>query len=97
MLQIGRFEGEIREFRIWDPERTNRLVGSYFVAVCEWLPEKGGWISICEKCHNFRCLKLDMEKQTWGCRCGRVGTFRKPEEKLEKKTDSRPGEGRENE
>ena len=89
--EFGRYQGDIQQFELWDPKRTNQKAGFKFTAVCEWLPDvpeegKGGWLSVCEKCHNFRCLKIDIQKQTWQClRCLRAGTFEKPEEKSKKK------------
>ncbi|GAJ19885.1 unnamed protein product, partial [marine sediment metagenome] len=32
---------------IWDPKVTQRQKGFYFTAVCEWLPDLGGWLSVC--------------------------------------------------
>jgi len=82
---MGRFEGEIQEFELWDPKRTNRLAGFYFSVTCEWID--GQWLSFCEKCHNFRCLKIDILKQTWEClKCDRSGPFKKPEPEKKKKT-----------
>lgn len=90
MLEIGRYEGEIRAFELWDPTRTNRKAGFYFSTTCEWIDRE--WISVCLKCKNFRCLVVDPVKQEWYCRkCNRKGTFKKPEEKSEKKTDKEKG------
>ncbi len=93
LRQYGRYQGDIQQFTLYDPKpkRTDRKQGFYFTAVCEWLPDvpeegKGGWISVCEKCHSFRCLKIDIQKQTWQCsKCDRKGTFEKPEEPMKKK------------
>jgi len=88
LRRYGRYQGEIQQFELYDPKpkRTDRKQGFYFTAVAEWID--GNWISVCEKCHNFRCLKIDIQKQTWQCsKCDRKGTFRKPEEKSEKKID----------
>ena len=86
LREFGRYPGDIQQFELWDPKpkRTDRKQGFYFTAVCEWLPDEGGWLSICTVCKNFRCLKIDIQKQTWKCqKCDRKGTFKKPEEKRE--------------
>ena len=95
LREFGRYQGDIQHFELYSPKpkRTDRKQGFYFTAVCEWLPDipdegKGGWLSVCEKCHSFRCLKIYVLKKTWKClKCGREGTFEKPEQKSEKKTD----------
>lgn len=92
LRQYGKYQGDIQQFELWDPKRTNQKAGFYFTAVAEWLPDvpdegEGGWLSVCEVCHNFRCLKIDVFKQTWECsKCNRKGTFKKPEEKKESKS-----------
>ncbi len=78
----GRFEGEIRVFEeLYDPKKTNQLPGGFkFTAVAEWLPDLGGWLSVCTQCKNFRCLVVDPVKQKWWCeKCNRSGPFMKPE------------------
>lgn len=86
--EFGRYPGDIRNFELWDWFTPQRVNGHYFTAVAEWLPDEGGWLSVCEKCLNFRCLEINIQKQTWQCqKCDRKGTFKKPEEKSEKKTD----------
>ena len=91
LRQYGRYQGEIQQFELWDPKRTNRKAGFKFTAVAEWLPDipdegKGGWLSVCTVCKNFRCLKIDVLKQTWEClKCDRKGSFKKPEEPIKKK------------
>ncbi|MBA7481481.1 hypothetical protein ES707_16955 [subsurface metagenome] len=86
LRQYGRYQGDIQNFELWDWFTPQRVNGHYFTAVCEWLPDvpkegQGGWLSVCAVCQNFRCLKIDIQKQTWQCsKCDRKGTFKKPEE-----------------
>lgn len=87
---VGRIglQGEIREFSLWDWFTSQRVSGHYFTAVAEMI--EGDWLSQCSVCQNFRCLKIDIQKQTWQCQeCGREGIFKKPEEKREPMKKSR--------
>jgi len=84
---VGRIglQGEIRSFELWDWFTARRVSGHFFVAVAEMID--GNWLSVCEKCHNFRCLKIDIQKQTYACQeCNFSGTFKKPEEPMKKKS-----------
>lgn len=96
MLSKYGFEGEIREFSLYDSERER---DREFVAYAEYLTESviqgttktiTGWISQCRYCNCLRCVLIN-EDRSWECmKCGKKGS-RKPEEKkkesMEKKRD----------
>ncbi len=78
---VGRYEGEIREFKLWNPKSQR-----YFVAVCEWID--GEWISQCSACRKLRVLKVNAVTKNWECQnCGRKGRPKEERKKKEKKRE----------
>lgn len=94
MLSKYGFEGEIREFELFDQGRER---DKKFIVYAEYLTEsviKGttkivtGWLSQCPYCHCLRCLLINEDK-SWECmKCGKKGS-RKPEEKKKESTEKK--------
>jgi len=98
----GRFEGEIREFSLYDQGRERN---KKFIVYAEWLKNftvEGateeiitGWISQCRYCRTLRCLVVQPAKEKWIClKCQRKGTLKKPEEKKESTKKKRDPQGK---
>ena len=81
--QYGRYEGDVTEFSLWNPQGEGRR----FTSVAEWIGAK--WTAPCPFCRKLRALIINADL-SWKCqKCERKG---KPKEKKEKKKKDPPAE-----
>lgn len=77
LRQYGRFEGDIQEFSLYNPQGEGRR----FMSIAEWINSK--WVAYCPFCRKLRALIINADK-SWNCKlCGREGKEKR--ERMKKK------------